>query len=643
MGVVYKAEDTKLKREVAIKFLPRQIAVSDEERERFKLEAQAAAALNHNNIATVYEIHELEGEEFIVMEFIKGESLREKIAKGPLKLDEAVRIATEVADGLHEAHEHKIVHRDIKPANIMLTAKGQCKIMDFGLAKMAQATLVTKEGTTLGTAAYMSPEQARGEKVDRRTDIFSLGVMLYEMLTGQLPFKGDYEQAITYSILNEDQEPITALRSGIPMEFERVVNKCLQKEPSARYQHADELLVDLQALQKTSESGLSSTQTTAVGTGFKPASTRKLPFLVGSLAVLALLVVAVWKAFMVTQEDARPFQNMQISRLTRTGKSGFATISPDGNYVVHVLHDRGQSSLWVRQVATASNVQIVLPADVTFKGTTFSPDGNYIYYVMSDKVTLVSTLYRIPTLGGNPKKILSNIASSVALSPDGQQIAFVRQFSSQGEESLMLANADGSALRKLTSRKEPEFFVNEKYVGPSWSPDGSLIACGAGIVSSEWRMGVLLVSVEDGTQAWLLKPKRGFKTNRVVWTPDGKGLVFNAVDTTSQSRYQLWYVTYPEAELHRVTNDLNSYETASLGLTTDGGTLVTVKVERTSNIWTIPDLDASRAVQLSFTAGTDEGILGVSFTANGQIAYCSLESGNPDIWIMDQSRHHLLQ
>jgi len=189
MGVVYKAEDTKLKREVAIKFLPRQIAVSDEERERFKLEAQAAAALNHNNIATVYEIHELEGEEFIVMEFIKGESLREKIAKGPLKLDEAVRIATEVADGLHEAHEHKIVHRDIKPANIMLTAKGQCKIMDFGLAKMAQATLVTKEGTTLGTAAYMSPEQARGEKVDRRTDIFSLGVMLYEMLTGQLPSK----------------------------------------------------------------------------------------------------------------------------------------------------------------------------------------------------------------------------------------------------------------------------------------------------------------------------------------------------------------------------------------------------------------------------------------------------------------------
>ncbi len=179
MGVVYKAEDTKLKREVAIKFLPRRIDVSDEERQRFKLEAQAAAALNHNNIATVHEIDEVGDDEFIVMEIIKGESLREKIAKGPLKLDEAMRIATEVAYGLHDAHEHKIVHRDIKPDNIMLTAKGQCKIMDFGLAKMAQATLVTKEGTTLGTAAYMSPEQAQGVVVDHRAFVWSLGVVLY--------------------------------------------------------------------------------------------------------------------------------------------------------------------------------------------------------------------------------------------------------------------------------------------------------------------------------------------------------------------------------------------------------------------------------------------------------------------------------
>ena len=248
MGVVYKAEDTKLKREVAIKFLPRRIDISDEERQRFKLEAQAAAALNHNNIATVYEIDEVGDDEFIVMEIIKGESLREKIAKGLLKLDEAMRIATEVADGLHEAHEHKIVHRDIKPANIMLTAKGQCKIMDFGLAKMAQATLVTKEGTTLGTAAYMSPEQTQGAAVDHRTDIWALGVVLYEMITGKQPFQGDYQQAVMYSIVNEEPEPITGLRTGLPMELERIVNKALKKNPAERYQRMDEVVSDLKAL-----------------------------------------------------------------------------------------------------------------------------------------------------------------------------------------------------------------------------------------------------------------------------------------------------------------------------------------------------------------------------------------------------------
>jgi len=290
MGVVYKAEDTKLKREVAIKFLPRRIDVSDEERQRFKLEAQAAAALNHNNIATVYEIDEVGDDEFIVMEIIKGENLKEKIAKGPLKLDEAMRIATEVADGLHEAHEHKIVHRDIKPANIMLTSKGQCKIMDFGLAKMAQATLVTKEGTTLGTAAYMSPEQAQGVVVDHRAHIWSLGVVLYEMLTGQLPFKGDYESAVTYSILHEDPEPVTALRSGIPMELERVVNKALEKNADERYQNVEDMLVDLKALHGVPE------KKTAVGTTPKTAPNKRY-YLYGAAAILVILLILLGRNF----------------------------------------------------------------------------------------------------------------------------------------------------------------------------------------------------------------------------------------------------------------------------------------------------------------------------------------------------------
>jgi len=257
MGVVYKAEDTRLKRLVALKFLPPSIMASEAEKTRFIHEAQAAAALNHPNICMIFEIDEAEGQAFIAMEFIEGQSLKEKIEAGPLKLDEALSIAMQVAEGLQAAHEKQITHRDIKPANIMLTTKGQAKIMDFGLAKLAGRSALTKEGTTVGTIAYMSPEQARGEEVDHRTDIWAFGVVLYEMITGQLPFKGEYEQAVVYSILCEEPKPLTGLHTGVPMELERVVNKAMAKKAGERHQHIDEMLFDLRSLKKEIEAGVS--------------------------------------------------------------------------------------------------------------------------------------------------------------------------------------------------------------------------------------------------------------------------------------------------------------------------------------------------------------------------------------------------
>jgi non-specific serine/threonine protein kinase len=254
MGVVYKAEDTKLKRTVAIKFLPPGLTRDPEAKERFLHEAQAAAALEHQHICNIYEIDETEDQIFIVMSCFEGQTLKEKIDAGPLKIDEALKIAVQAAEGLQAAHEKEIVHRDIKSANIMVTGKGQTKIMDFGLAKLKGQTKITKEGSTLGTAAYMSPEQARGADVDHRTDIWSLGVVLYEMITGQLPFKGEYEAAVFYSIMNEQPEPLTALRTGVPMELERIINKALSKDPSERYQHADDMAVDLKAFKKSIDS-----------------------------------------------------------------------------------------------------------------------------------------------------------------------------------------------------------------------------------------------------------------------------------------------------------------------------------------------------------------------------------------------------
>jgi serine/threonine protein kinase len=248
MGIVYKAEDMKLKRTVALKFLPPELIHISEVKDRFMREAQAAAALDHPNICTVHEVDEADEKTFISMAYVEGQSLKKKIESGPLELDEALRIATQVAEGLEEAHKKGIVHRDIKSANIMVTEKGQAKIMDFGLARMAGGTLLTKEGMTLGTIAYMSPEQARGEEVDQRTDIWSFGVVLYEMLCGQLPFKGERDQAVVYSILKEKPKPITDLKAEIPVSLEQVVSKALEKNPNKRYQHMAELLDDLRSI-----------------------------------------------------------------------------------------------------------------------------------------------------------------------------------------------------------------------------------------------------------------------------------------------------------------------------------------------------------------------------------------------------------
>jgi serine/threonine-protein kinase len=248
MGVVYKAEDTKLRRTVALKFLPSELTHIPEVKTRFMYEAQAAAALDHPNICTVHEFEQADESSFISMAYIEGHSLRTKIEAGPLGLEEAVRIAEQVAEGLQAAHQKGIVHRDIKSANIMVTERGQAKIMDFGLARTADKTLLTKEGTTMGTVAYMSPEQTRGEEVDQRTDIWSFGVVLYEMLTGQLPFKGEHEQAVVYSIRKDKPRPITEFNAEIPPSIEQVMDKALEKRADRRYQKIDELLDDLKSI-----------------------------------------------------------------------------------------------------------------------------------------------------------------------------------------------------------------------------------------------------------------------------------------------------------------------------------------------------------------------------------------------------------
>ena len=400
MGVVYKAEDTKLKRIVALKFLSI-IALGGEEKSRFLREAQAAAALNHPNICTIHAIDEVDGQMFIAMEFIEGQSLREKIEAGPLKIDEAIKFAMQVADGLQAAHEKGISHRDIKSANIMITEKEQVKIMDFGLAKLARGgTMLTKEGMTLGTAAYMSPEQTRGEVVDHRTDIWSLGVVLYEMISGRLPFRGEYEAAMMYSILNEEPEPLIPTwsgRSNVPMDLERVVAKMLAKNPAARYQHVDELPVDLKFIDLTA-TGTSKISTTKVTRQAEKRSAfwpRAIPWITTILfAVVAF--IAIW---LLQRPSPAPVNRWNItlpesasiapigSAPEGIGRPALA-LSPDGTNLVYVADLGGKTQLY-RRAMDQFEVVPILGTEGAYNPF-FSPDGQWIGFFAGNELKKVS-------------------------------------------------------------------------------------------------------------------------------------------------------------------------------------------------------------------------------------------------------------
>lgn len=346
MGVVYKAEDTRLRRTVALKFLPPELTRDPEAKERFVHEAQAASALQHNNICAVHDIDQTDdGQMFIVMDFYEGETLKKKIGRGPLKIEDALDIAIQIAQGLTKAHEHGIVHRDIKPANVMITSDGVAKIVDFGLAKLSGRTMLTKTGSTLGTAAYMSPEQARGEPADHRSDIWSVGVTLFEMLTGKRPFDAEYENALLYSILNTQAEPITGLRTGIPLNLEEIVRKCMSKDRGDRYQHTDDLLVDLRSVRHTLEAQLSPTRPFG-------SHLRKSQATIAAIAFAGIAVVGVI-AYLLTRTPG------DISAGTREKSIGVIPFTPMGRTFEDTMFTDGVHDEILTQLSKIGNMRVI--------------------------------------------------------------------------------------------------------------------------------------------------------------------------------------------------------------------------------------------------------------------------------------------
>jgi hypothetical protein len=416
MGIVYKATDTKLNRTVALKVLPAAALSSDDDRARFVREAQSAAQLHHPNIATVFGIDEAvpvepgkepqpgtESRLFIAMEFIEGETVREIVEKGPMKLQDAVNIAGQVAEALKEAHAKQIVHRDIKSANVMLTQAGVAKVLDFGLAKTNQSTMLTRMGSTLGTVAYMSPEQARGHEVDGRTDLYSLGTMLYEMVAGKLPFAGDYEQAVLYGILNEQPEPLTAVRTGVPMELERIVAKLLAKEAEYRYQTAADLLADLKSL-SLGGSGITRRSMPATSAVQMPAAATpgKLPKWVYGAIAGALIVgsIGAWLAKPVAPPPYEPTVRFSVplpsgENLYYVGRRSVA-VTPDGGTVAYVT----SAGLVLRHMSDIER-SIHVPGLPRLREVFTSPDGQWIGFENMEE----NWLMRVGIGGGAPVQI----------------------------------------------------------------------------------------------------------------------------------------------------------------------------------------------------------------------------------------------
>jgi Tol biopolymer transport system component len=631
MGSVYRAHDSRLDRDVALKVLPGELAENPDFRQRFDREVKSLAALRHPNIVTIYSFEEIDDIAFYTMELVEGKTLDSVLTAKGLSLDRFFRIAPAIAAAVGHAHQKGITHRDLKPANVMVDRDGSPKVLDFGLAKLAAAGLAndaqtvtldelqTQEGRILGTAAYMSPEQAEGKPVDQRSDLFALGIILFEMATGRKPFVGDSPMSTISAIIKDTPATVTSLNDRLPRHLGRIVKKCLEKEPDRRYQSAFDLRNDLEVLKSEIDSG----EVAADFSVYRPQAGK--PWW-GWLGVAVAVVAASWLISNLMTRDhleevAAPGRLSGAVNLTRSGKVEAADLSPDGRYLAYSERRGDRSNLRVLQLATRSDVEILAPLPGEITQVRFGPEGELVYFLDEEN----RALYRVPLLGGDSQLVLTEV-DNFAVHPDGKRLVFLR-FGAGGNDELWLGDIDHSETKELAVEIVTGFRAHL-----AWSHDGerfffnTLKEKGIG----EWLMQASPADpspVKIGHQDWTFFD--GLHSLR-----DGSGLVFAGPRTRGGSQIQmnseLWIQTSLTLPPVRLTHD--PFEYSSIGSDRYGNRLTAVQQQTEQSVQVMALDDALRPRQVMYASRSGRWWMPPDWTRDNRIVYPALVGDEVHLW-----------